>query len=222
MGRGQESETYIQDGVFYKEYNDNIEFRKVFREATWLFLLKESGYVPIVYEKKFMNETLFDKPYIIQMENLDGYETLKEWKSHKSDFNNRQQSELLRQLIKGRYAIGPEMFYQDLHYGNVMVKVNGNNVNVRFIDPGNIVYHSGGEMWIDWIKDIIYELKLSRIASGLVKGGLTKETIPKESFLKIVGNTKIALSDYDTEILEFIQNSSSDMLKERVCKYLKK
>lgn len=222
---GKEAEIYIDDkkNILHKQYFPNISFKNVFRELSWLFLAKESGYVPIVYEKTAI---LCDDFKVVQMEYLDGYETLKQWKNHKSDYSESVKSALIAELVKGRYALHPNIKYHDLHLDNVMVKIDGNGqsdndsdyrVNIRFIDPGRIEYYPGGEMWIDWIREAIIRLQLSRNELGKV---LRKQKTSKKVFIDIVGNTPIVFDKYDVDIFEYIRKTDNKILEKRVCDYL--
>lgn len=147
--------------IITKLYHSNISYAKKVSEFTFLSDHQNAGYVPILYsEIKHVRKDNF-----INMEYLEGYITLASFKKYLTSATIK--TNLCDELIKGRRSIGENIHYSDLHKKNVMVKITGDTINVKFIDPGQSTKYY--DVWKSWCMDIARELSVAKIMKKCIQ-----------------------------------------------------
>lgn len=145
LGRGRENAAFLatnQEGAKVVLKTTFIRGkRSADYEADWLSKMhhKNSAYFPEIYGKKYFEYKEVD---FIAMEYLDGYDNLLEYmKLNAGKIPGRVATEMMVQMLtalniihttkkgRGNYAHG------DFHGENIMVKVDGDTVEVKIIDP---------------------------------------------------------------------------------------
>lgn len=214
---GKEATIYLSKDreILRKEYNPEISFKNVFREH--YFLDKGKGkYTPKIYTTidELCGQLQGEDLFFIDMEFLDDYITLKDFGKNKKKYNKEQHNNLIRSLVKARYALGPNLVFKDLHLDNVMIKFNKNNdkVTIRFIDPGQI--YSQNLAWLEWIKETIRHLKISRNEVAKI---IIKNKSKYSDIIKMVGKVKPIFSKKVVDEFNKIHHLSKVAFKKKFC-----
>jgi serine/threonine protein kinase len=155
IGSGKEGDVYISKDKMYvlKVYKVPFKKEKIDAEINFLKNFQNSGVVPIL--NSYTDNTIL-------MQYLDGYITLKTFAQNKRMFTPQQQEMLLMNIVNARRKLGENIYYKDMHPGNILI--NPTTLDVKFIDQGMWEIQDYG--WLLNLKNIVEDLKMSRTKIG--------------------------------------------------------